>query len=201
MATSQEAALARGQKAALAEPDELSLPDFAFTGKAGAGKTTAAAVLGNAGYMQHSIAGPLKEIAATIWGPTASKDRGKLQKLGQFVRELDEDAWANLALDKLKRARQSGFGTRCVIDDLRFPNEYWRLKEAGFVIVRVEADRWRRIDRLRNIGKLQDEAQLEDTSETALDPYEADYTLENNGSWSDFVKAVIAVLKAERRRT
>lgn len=181
---------------------ELELPDFAFVGKAGAGKSTAASVLVNAGYMVQPIAGPLKDMAATIWGPEGRTDRGKLQKLGQHVRSLDEDAWVRLCLRKIESARTSGLGSRVVVDDVRFPNEWWMLKAAGFVIVRVDADYHRRVDRLRANGKLQDESQLLDSSEVALDgdDFQPDYVITNNGSWSDFAREVVSVLRRERRR-
>ena len=87
-----------------------------------------------------------------------------------------------------------------MIDDLRFPNEYWLLKELGFTIVRVEADRHDRISRLKQNGKLQDEAQLDDISETALDGFVFDHTIENDDTFDAFGEDLAAVLGRERAR-
>lgn len=180
----------------------LDMPDIAFTGKMGSGKSTAASVLTNAGYLTCSFASSLRDIAVKLWGPEARNDRGRLQALGKALREIDEDSLLRPMFEKLRAARNSGLGSRAVLDDLRYPNEWYALKERGFVIVRIEADRNVRVDRLRNNGKLQDEAQLEDPTETALDGDEfyADYTIENNGPWSDFARAVVQMLRDERRR-
>jgi dephospho-CoA kinase len=159
-------------------------PDIAFVGKAGAGKTTGAEFLVvAAGYSRVSFAAPLKRVARIIWGPDAERDRGLLQWLGKVIRGRDPLAWANAArseIEERRRTQLTGATTPVVIDDLRFPNEWEMLRELGFVIVRIEADKEQRIRRLRGNGKLQDEAQLNDVSETALDDFEADYTITNN---------------------
>lgn len=182
------------------------LPHIAFTGKAGAGKSTAAAALvDHLGYRLVSFAAPLKNAAALIWGPQARTDRGLLQWLGQVVRERDEFAWVNAGLRQIddefnNTSYETGHAPRIVIDDLRFPNEYHTLKQEGFVIVRVEADRHTRVDRLRGNGKLQDEAQLADASETALDEFEVDYTLVNDGTPEELADQLRLVLQREASR-
>jgi dephospho-CoA kinase len=182
------------------------LPHIAFTGKAGAGKSTAAsALVDHLGYRLVSFAAPLKNAAALIWGPEARTDRSLLQWLGQIIRERDEFAWVDAAIRQIddefnNSPHVTGHAPRIVIDDLRFPNEYHRLKEEGFVIVRVEANRHSRIDRLKANGKLQDEAQLEDTSETALDSYEADYTIVNDGTPEELAEQIRVILGREAAR-
>lgn len=174
------------------------LPNLALVGKMGAGKTTIAESLEHAfGYTRLSIASPLKSIAVQIWGDSADRDRSKLQPLGQAVRAIDEDAWANLLLSRIDVMQHQQPEAHFVVDDCRFPNEYWKLREYGFVVVRVEAPVWLRVDRLKSIGKLQDEAQLEDTSETALDGFEADYTVTNEASLDELAIQVQAILKRE----
>lgn len=196
--------------APLREPQSLAkvesvlreLPSIAISGKAGAGKTTAAGILENAGYQRVSIADPLKDIAETIWGVEARKDRDILQPLGQSIRTIDQDAWSSLAI---RRMWEAGLGIvpskLFVVDDMRFPNEYHALRSEGFVTIRIEARDALRVSRLQNNGKLQNKAQLLDISETALDDAQFDYTLQNNGTWSDFVKLVLETLRKERARS
>lgn len=175
------------------------LPNVAFMGKAGSGKTTAAEALVRVGYERLSFAAPLKEIAVMLWGEAAAKDREKLQRLGQFVRELDPDTWVNLMGVQIVNV-QDLTGKPVVVDDLRFPNEHQMLKELGFTIIRIEAPRMLRRDRLRAIGKLQDESQLDDTSEMALDDYPNDATIENVLSPEEFGERLNYVLKREQAR-
>jgi hypothetical protein len=177
-------------------------PRLAFCGKAGAGKTTAADFLEAAGYQRRSIAGPLKSIAKRVWGPGADTDRDKLIRLGQAVREIDPDAWIRLTLEDISTASMMGNGERPVIDDLRFPNEWWKLKRAGFVIVQVIAPKFIRIDRLKANGKFQNEEQLDDASETALDSpgFVPDYTVHNSLTPDDFYEQLRNVVLKERAR-
>lgn len=161
-------------------------PNIAFVGKAGAGKTTCAEILAAQGYSRLSFAAPLKEIAVRIWGVDALLDRGKLQYLGNAVRQYDEDAWVNAAVRDLGDEKVGPAYLPWVVDDCRFPNEYWALKKRGFVIVRVWAPRNVRVARLRANGKLQDESQLEHVSETALDgeEFKPDYQVVNSEGMS-----------------
>jgi hypothetical protein len=180
----------------------LGLPDIAFVGKAGAGKSTAANLLQQTGgvnpatpYFRAGFAGPLKAIAERLWGPDVRTDRDKLQKLGAALREIDLDVFVSVLMPTI-----TGMINPVVIDDCRFENEWWALKGAGFVMVRVTAPQSLRIDRLRAIGKLQDEAQLDHLSETAIDHLEADYTIENDqGEW-ELMDAIYMILMTEWRR-
>ena len=175
------------------------LPNIAFIGKAGAGKTTAAQLLMSTfGYGKFAFADPLKDIATQIWGESARTDRDKLQRLGVAVREIDSDAWANLLVRKVKALPP---GVRVTVDDCRFPNEAQLLGEIGFVFVRIEADTMARVERLIAIDKLQDELQLVHESETALDDFVSDYTVFNQQDNRDgFYESIIGVLNREARR-
>lgn len=171
--------------------------NIVFYGGAGAGKSTAAEYMVTThGYRQVPIAETLKNVAAEIWGEGARTDRDKLQRLGVAVREIDEDAWINKFVDLT-----FDIGQFIVNDDCRFPNEYWKLKELGFVFVRILSNESTRVDRLLRIDKLQDHSQLEHESETALTGMEAtkagivpDYTIFNNGSLEELHTQIENVL-------
>src|SRR4051812_46597071 len=117
-------------------------PSYAFYGGPGAGKTTCPEYLvSQHGLKKLSFAEPLKQIAVMLWGDEAFKDRGKLQKLGTMLREIDEDVWVNPLLRKVEES-----DAPIVVDDCRFPNEFWRLKEKGFIMIRVLADEATRVE-------------------------------------------------------
>lgn len=176
-------------------------PNICFIAKAGAGKTTAAEYLSDkCGYQRVSFASPLKDIAVSIWGRDAATDRAKLQGLGVGVRDLDEDAWCNMAVRRIKDLHASGRASRFVVDDCRFPNEYWALKELGFVMVRIWAPRNARVVRLRGNGKLQDESQLEHVSETALDDFATDYEIANEFTIGGLQREVREIVLKESAR-
>ena len=171
-------------------------PNIAIMGKAGSGKTTFAEML-PVDYMVRSFAGPVKRIVGEIWGNKFAPDRDLMQQFGQAVRAIDEDAW-------VKMAGRLGFEPPVVFDDVRFPNEYWKLKEFGFVMVRVIAHPSDRLVRLQSNGKLQNLAQLNDISETALDDndtYRADHTVFNSAGFDDLQQQVEMVLNKSKVRT
>lgn len=138
--------------------------DIALAGGMGAGKSTVADFLcENYGYEARKISSPIYEIAERLWGPEAATDRAKLQDLGTKMREIDPDVWVNLYVRDIEAAENP-----VVNDTLRFPNEYWALRNAGFTIVRVNAPEAVRVDRLQKIGRIQDLDRLNHISETAL---------------------------------
>lgn len=181
-----------------------TVPNIALLGKAGAGKDTVAALLRERfrlGYQRVALADPLKDIASILWGPDARTDRAKLQGLGVAVRDIDSDTWVDLMLRHIDRLeRESVRPQRFVVTDCRFPNEFRTLKEAGFLMVRVHADRGTRIDRLRRNGKLQDEAQLDHHSETALDgdEFAPDWVLLNDGGELDLMERITTMFARVR---
>lgn len=175
--------------------EHLDLPNIAFIGKAGAGKTTAAQFLvDNFGYTRLSFATPLREVAVKLWGERARNDRHLLQSLGVAVREIEADTWVNLAVDAMHEPETA----RWVVDDCRFENEVWRLAEAGFVFARVTASRNARIARLQASGKLTDEAQLDHPSETQLDSLKTSYLLGNDSGVMPLSTQIIEMLDRER---
>lgn len=177
-----------------------AFPNIAFVGKMGAGKSTAASIaISQYKYNRISFAQKLKDIAVDLWGPDAATDREKLQALGVFVRELEPDTWASHAF----RIIDNAGGEPWVVDDCRFPNEYYGLRGRGFVIVEVTCPEEQRVDRLMRIGKLDDLSQLEHESETALDdilntPGGVSYSLSNEDE-RQFELDVCTIIERERK--
>lgn len=140
---------------------------IALAGGMGAGKSTVAEHIHEQyGYAKLKISQPLYEVAEKLWGEGSATDRARLQDLGMKMREIDEDVWINAYVRKIQERHQDD--AEVVNDTLRFPNEYWALRNAGFVMVRVLAPEAVRVDRLQKIGRIQDLDRLNHVSETAL---------------------------------
>ena len=103
------------------------------------------------------------------WGMTA---REFLQKLGtESVRDvLHNDAWVNALFSDYSQH------DRWVITDCRFPNEAEAIKDRGGIIIRVNR---------AGVKPVNDHE-----SETALDEYEFDRIIENNGTIEDLKETV-----------
>lgn len=173
--------------------------DIALIGKAGTGKSTAAEFLAsNYSYTRLSIASTIRETAASLWGTNAASSRSTLQSLGVAIRQIDPDTWINLALGKMDSPlnKDSIF----VLDDVRFPNEYWKLRERDFITIRITADTVIRTDRLKQSGKYENAEQLSHESETALDSYMTDYTIVNSAKIQDLEDQLVNILQKESLR-
>lgn len=153
---------------------------IAFTGKAGTGKSTAAALVQRTWpdlYRGLSFATPLKEAAAILWPEPGRKE---LQWFGNTLRGFDPDVFLNAALAQVDRLELSG--KNFVNDDTRFPNEVTVLRERGAKFIHLVCREETRVDRLQRNGKFQTYEQLFDETETALDEgYAPDWTIDTSG--------------------
>lgn len=167
------------------------IDNIVFYGKMGSGKTIAAEYLVDEfDYIKQSIAQGLKNAAVCIWGPEVLINRDKLQKLGKALRNIDSNSLIDGFIKRIDPELS------IVSDDLRYPNEWWKLKEFGFIFIQVTAPDGMRTDRLQRNGKLDDISQLQDETETALDDaeFEPDYVISNAGNVEEFYNSIDNVM-------
>ena len=62
------------------------------------------------------------------------KDRTLLTSIGTKMREINPDVWINYVL------KQTQDQTHCIVDDLRYQNEYEALSNAGFKMIQLTLD-------------------------------------------------------------
>lgn len=79
------------------------------------------------------------------------KLRGHYIKIGQTLRELDEDVWVNYTLNKINYLW--GNLENLVISDVRQENEFLRLREEGFKFIYVHCDDEIRYKRIKEKGE------------------------------------------------
>lgn len=183
--------------------------------KARRGKDTAAsALVRDEGFVRIGFADALKELAVLVdpivgeTGPTnvgagrgrlsyvvrqngwdQAKDRYPevrrfLQELGTGVRQvLGEALWVEHVI------RQVG-DRDVVIPDVRFPNEAQAIKDAGGIVVRID----------RAVPpRIAASASSTHDSETALDGWEFDYTIDNGGSIVDLENAIKEIVAEAKK--
>ena len=111
--------------------------------------------------------------------------REMLQKLGtEAMRNgLHQNVWVNALFADYRAPKMSeDYPSKWIITDVRFENEAEAIKERGGILVRIK----------RNSS----ESSGSHPSETALDNYKFDYTIDNNDSMVDLVAAVRSFLEA-----
>ena len=107
---------------------------IAITGKMCSGKTTLSNYLCSLEprFQVFSFAKKVKEVASDLFGmDPLIKDRSLLTSLGQKMREIDPDVWINYVI------KQTEGIDYCLIDDLRYQNEYLALAKNGWKIIQL----------------------------------------------------------------
>jgi len=105
-------------------------------GKMASGKTTIAEELSHRedyGFTIISMAGEVKRVGRELFGMT-KKDRPLLQQIGMKMREIRESVWLDAVINEAENHDDA------VCDDVRFINEAKNLKEAGWLLVKLEID-------------------------------------------------------------
>jgi dephospho-CoA kinase len=175
----------------------------ALTGRMRSGKDSAAAYLiEKHGFVRFAFADGLKRICRELFPDQfadGSKPRTLLQGVGVAMREFDPDVWVNATMREIARYQYDTERTlwhrpNYVITDLRFPNEYARLRAEGFVIIRVNASDETRIQRMIDAGDAFTAADLEHETERHIDSFAVDYEIDNNGSLAELYAQVDAVM-------
>lgn len=163
------------------------------------GKSTIAEILKEEGYKTVSFATPLKDMTVRflmgfgyskgdseriikdkdfVIGEVDLRVRDIMQRLGtEWGREMiHKNVWI-----KMWEARQRLFPL-VVVDDMRFPNEYEMVKKYGGVMLKVHRD-----EAIRQSTE-------QHASEGALDSFEFDQVIENNGTISQLYDKVLSII-------
>ena len=119
---------------------------FAITGKMCSGKSSLAKLIleNDKRYEIFSFGKKVKEVAEDLFN-MKEKDRSLLVNIGTKMREIDENVWINYIINQTKDKDY------CVIDDLRYQNEYDALYKNGFNIIKLIVDNKTQEERIKNI--------------------------------------------------
>ena len=138
-------------------------------GKQRAGKDTVADYLVERyGFKKIPLARMVYWIAKHLFD-MQGKNRELLINIGHKMREIDPEVFAKWVL------RQSKSYSRVVVPDVRLPEEYLLLTNAGFIPIKVEADL-----QVRAIRPGYDPEFEDHYTETYVDKFDYDYLIENN---------------------
>ena len=105
---------------------------IAITGKMCSGKSSIANLLVEEDnrFQIYSFGQKVKDVAKDLFN-MKEKDRTLLTSIGTKMREINPDVWVNYVI------QQTEGETHCIVDDLRYQNEYLALAENGWKIIQL----------------------------------------------------------------
>lgn len=180
-----------------------------LSGKIGTGKDTAAKWICES-YPEYEIvpfAGALKKVVSIMTSTSYESQftrEGKSyqppnhlytisryhQLIGQFGREyFHNDIWINIALNHPAKYK--------IISDVRYPNEADTIKAAGGIVIRIVSFSRNYFTETRENGSrkiIDDGRDIQHISETALDNYQFDNIIFNDGTLGDFKEKLFWIL-------
>ena len=119
---------------------------IAIIGKMCSGKSTIAQMIleHDSRYRTFSFGGAVKRYAKEIFN-MQGKDRSLLINFANKMREIDSEVWINYVVQQCKDVEF------CLIDDLRYQNEYEALIKNGFKIIQLNISDELQEERIKNI--------------------------------------------------
>ena len=121
---------------------------IAVTGKMCSGKTTLCNYLCQIEprFQIFSFGKKVKQVATDLFQmDPLVKDRSLLTNLATKMREIDPDVWVNYVIRQCKDVDY------CLVDDLRYQNEYEALIKNGFQIIQLQVSDELQEQRIRDI--------------------------------------------------
>ncbi|PHF07237.1 hypothetical protein [Bacillus toyonensis] len=177
---------------------------IAITGKARSGKTELSHYTWMLyGFKEFDFSAVLKDEFHRLFPhiPRNPKPRAYYQKFGQWLREIDPDIWIKMTLGKVHEycfedaLNKVNHKPKVLVNGVRQPNEYQRLRDEGFIIIRVNASDDLLIGRAKAEGDVFTEADLEHETESHIDNFEVDYEINNVGSIGEMYDQLDTIMK------
>ena len=175
-------------------------------GKIGSGKSTVANYIKTKGYVEYSLAGPLKKIGEIfqfsneeLYGTQEQKlginkywgisGRYFMQKFGSEIcryalpkhipeMKMESTPWVKLFEIECQKRPNVNF----VVSDVRFEDEALSIKSLGGILIKIQ----RKVDKSGNENK--------HVSEVEMEKIKPDYVIENNGSLEELYAKVDEVV-------
>lgn len=165
---------------------------IALFGKIRSGKDTVGKILiEEHGFNRFAFGDGIGEIIQKYF-PEAwegGKPRKHYQHIGQQLRVLNEDVWVNYLIRNVKMFESirmiNGYSTNIVITDGRQLNEAKKLKEEGFLIVKITTPDDIRLERMKALGDVFSPEDLQHETELNVDMITPDVEIINDGNIED----------------
>lgn len=179
------------------------LPNIALIGRMRSGKDSVMEILQEWGFpvVHLAFGDSMKEMAHLEFPdvPRKPKPIEMYQQYGQAKRMFDPDIFVKPTMSKLwfEQALDRGHDRQrtYVVTDVRQPNEYKAVKDAGFVIVKVHASEEVRVSRMKANGETVSREILDAETESYIDTYKYDHLLVNNWDRDSLKRQMVQLIK------
>jgi dephospho-CoA kinase len=181
---------------------------IAICGRARSGKDTVANYLEETyAFTKFAFADDMKQLLHKLFPHISDrpKPRRAYQVFGEGLRNLDlpgaDHVWIDACMRKVNahiwwHSEVDNRGANVVITDLRMQLELDYLRANGFTIIRVTAPDEDRLFRAKLAGDDFNEADLEHETESHVDGFAVDYTVDNNGTVDDLKRKLDEIMEA-----
>ena len=167
---------------------------IALIGRMRSGKDTVGRYLVNRyGFTRYALGDGVRFLCKILYPDIVvqGKPRYLYQTVGQAMREIDPDVWIKYMSRNIERDNLENI----VVTDVRQPNEFDTLRQAGFYMVRVNARHLTRINRLGACGDAFTKAEMNHETESYVDSFAVDYELYNDGNLDDLYQQTEQLLR------
>ncbi|WP_240459072.1 hypothetical protein [Bacillus paranthracis] len=179
------------------------IPNIALIGRTRSGKDSVAEILTEWGFPVKRIAfGDSMKEMFHLENPDVQKFPKRIdlyQKYGQSMRKIDPDIFVRPTMSKLwfeqELDKSHERDTSYIVTDVRQPNEFKAVKDAGFVIVKVHASEEVRVARMKANGETVSQEILNAETESYIDTYEYDHLLVNNWTRDELKRQMVQLIK------
>lgn len=164
--------------------------NIALYGRSGSGKSSVAEELLGHGYQHLKTGRACRRICTELFD---SDDKSILNQVTDALRAIDPSVWLRSALG------EAASDAPIVFDSMRFPSDYVRLRDEKYLLVRVEAERPTRLQRLAERGQEYDPDRDDGhEAEVSLHDFEFDVVIDNSGDREALSRQVLALLNVAR---
>lgn len=162
---------------------------LALTGKMRSGKDTIAEYLiRKYNFKRFAFGDGIRNVCKEMFPEIVAqgKPRWLYQGVGQDFRKYDPDVWVKWLFWEMEQNPYPWI----VVTDLRQPNEYDALVEAGFIIIKVHCSTSIRIERMKASGDNFNPEDLNHETEQHIDSFRPHFEIDNSGTIADLITEV-----------
>ncbi len=166
---------------------------IAICGRIRSGKDTVADYIAlKYGYEKFRFGDGIRNVLQILYPEEMEegKPRKLFQGVGQALRSVDPNVWVKNTIREIEESEVR----KVIVCDLRQPNEYKKLKEEGYFIIRVKASKSIRLQRAMEECDDFDSKDFNHDTESYVDGFDVDLEIINEGTLTNIKHQVNVML-------